>query len=110
MGQPRVAAVGQPAAVDLGDAGGFHRAVRIVEVEAFRIPLEAQELDGGTSEQNASLQRFLARAGKNGLTVLNQSGRLRTVRVRYDSFGDFMLERGLIKAKPELDTYTAEVR
>ena len=31
-------------------------------------------------------------------------------RVRYDSFGDFMLERGLIKTKPELDTYTAEVR
>lgn len=31
-------------------------------------------------------------------------------RVRYDNFGDFMLERGLIKTKPELDTYTAEVR
>lgn len=31
-------------------------------------------------------------------------------RARYDSFGDFMLERGLIKQKPALDAYTAEVR
>ncbi len=31
-------------------------------------------------------------------------------RVRYDRFGDFMLERGLIRSKPDLDTYTAEIR
>lgn len=31
-------------------------------------------------------------------------------RVRYDSFADFMMERGLIKQAPALETYTAEIR
>jgi len=31
-------------------------------------------------------------------------------RARYENFGDFMKERGLIKDVPALDTYTAEIR
>ncbi len=31
-------------------------------------------------------------------------------RVRYDTFGKFMLDRGLIKSVPQLDTYATEIR
>lgn len=56
-------------------------------------------------KDEAALRRFLERAGKNGLTVLNQSDRLRTVRVRYDTVGG--LQQELAENATDLDTVSA---
>jgi len=56
-------------------------------------------------KDEAALQRFLRRAGKNGLTVLNHSDRLRTVRVLYDSLRG--LQQELAENADDLETVSA---
>lgn len=58
-----------------------------------------------TFKDDAALQRFLERAGQSGLTVLNQSGALRTVRVRYDNYR--ALENELLQHARDYDSIGA---
>lgn len=56
-------------------------------------------------QDDSGLARFLARAGKNGVTVLDHSDRLRTVRVRFDSVRG--LQQELTALADDLNSVTA---
>lgn len=56
-------------------------------------------------KDEAALARFLARPGRNGVTVLDHSSRLRSVRVRYDQVRG--LQQELAENAADLDTVSA---